>query len=80
MWHFEPQGPDLNPKVYENAGSGSFHNEYVSATLLLTVQSCGIWQFGTHVYPLLYSSLLTAIVYHAFILLYMDHTGKYEAG
>jgi hypothetical protein len=39
-----------------------------------------MWQFGTHVYPLLYSSLLTAIVYHAFILLYMDHTGKYEAG
>jgi hypothetical protein len=49
-------------------------------TFPLTVQSCGIWQFGTHVYPLLYSSLLTAIVYHAFILLYMDHTGKYEAG
>ncbi len=44
------------------------------------LQSCGMWQFGTHVYPLLYSSLLTAIVYHAFILLYMDHTGKYEAG
>ncbi len=80
MWNFEPKGLDRDPKVCENAGSRSFNYEYGFATLFLTVQSCGIWQFGTHVYPLLYSSILTAIVYHAFILLYMDHTGKYEAG
>lgn len=43
-----------------------------------TNKSCGVWQFAGHVYPLLYSFTLTAIVYHAFITLFLDHSGKYE--
>ena len=41
--------------------------------------SCGLWQFATHLYPLAYSLTLTAILYHAFITLYMDYKGDYEA-
>lgn len=44
-----------------------------------TNKSCGMWQFASHVYPILYSFLLTAIVYHAFITLFLDHSGKYES-
>jgi len=40
--------------------------------------SCGLWQFGTHLYPLLYSFLLVAIVYHAFVTLFLDYSGSYE--
>lgn len=42
--------------------------------------SCGLWQFATHWYPLLYSVLLCAIVYHAFITLFLDYSGGYEEG
>ena len=41
--------------------------------------SCGLWQFASHLYPLAYSLTLTAILYHAFITLYMDYKGDYEA-
>ena len=37
-----------------------------------------ILQFGTHLYPLLYSFLLVAIVYHAFVTLFLDYSGSYE--
>ena len=40
--------------------------------------SCGLWQFATHLYPVLYSFLLIAIIYHALITLYMDYKGDYE--
>ena len=40
--------------------------------------SCGLWQFASHLYPLAYSVTLTAILYHAFITLYMDYKGDYE--
>ena len=40
--------------------------------------SCGLWQFASHLYPLTYSVTLTAILYHAFITLYMDYKGDYE--
>ena len=42
--------------------------------------SCGLWQFASHLYPLAYSVTLTAILYHAFITLYLDYKGDYEAG
>ena len=35
-------------------------------------------QFGTHLYPLLYSFFLVAIVYHAFVTLFLDYSGSYE--
>ena len=35
-------------------------------------------QFGTHLYPMLYSFLLVAIVYHAFVTLFLDYSGSYE--
>ena len=41
--------------------------------------SCGLWQFASHLYPLAYSVTLTAILYHAFISLYLDYKGDYEA-
>ena len=37
-----------------------------------------ILQFGTHLYPLLYSFLLVAIVYHAFVTLFLDYSESYE--
>merc|ERR1712130_1005864 len=40
--------------------------------------SCGVWQFATHLHPLLYSYLLVAIVYHAFVALFLDTRGHYE--
>lgn len=40
--------------------------------------ACGMWQFATHLYPLLYSTLLLAVVYHAFITLFLDYSGGYE--
>lgn len=40
--------------------------------------SCSLWQFASHWYPLLYSVLLLAIVYHAFITLFLDYSGGYE--
>ena len=40
--------------------------------------SCGLWQFASHWYPLLYAVLLLAIVYHAFLTLFLDCTGRYE--
>lgn len=40
--------------------------------------SCGVWQFVSHLHPLLYSYLLVAIVYHAFVQLFMDTRGRYE--
>ena len=40
--------------------------------------SCGLWQFASHLYPLTYSVTLVAILYHAFITLYMDYKGDYE--
>lgn len=42
--------------------------------------SCGLWQFGTHLYPFLYSTLLICIVYHAFVTLFLDYSGGYEEG
>lgn len=39
---------------------------------------CGLWQFATHAYPIVYSCLLVAIVYHSFIALFLDYTGQYE--
>ena len=38
--------------------------------------SCAMWQLGTHWYQLLYSVLLLAIVYHAFITLFLDYSGR----
>lgn len=43
-----------------------------------TDQVCGTWQWVGHVYPMLYSFTLTAIIYHAFITLFMDNLGQYE--
>ena len=40
--------------------------------------SCGLWQFATHLYPLVYSFMMVAIMFHAFITLYMDYKGDYE--
>ena len=40
--------------------------------------SCGVWQFAAHLHPLLYSYLLVAIVYHAFVALFLDTRGHYE--
>ena len=40
--------------------------------------SCGLWQFATHLYPIIYSYLLIAIMFHAMITLYMDYKGDYE--
>ncbi len=40
--------------------------------------ACGLWQFSTHIPPLLYASLLLAIVYHAFVTLFLDYSGGYE--
>lgn len=40
--------------------------------------SCSLWQFATHWYQLLFSVLLVAIVYHAFITLFLDYSGSYE--
>ena len=40
--------------------------------------SCGFWQFASHLHPLLYSYLLVAIVYHAFVALFLDTRGHYE--
>ena len=40
--------------------------------------ACGLWQFSSHFYPLLYSALLTAIAYHAFLTLFIDYSGSYE--
>ncbi len=36
------------------------------------------FQYGTHLYPLLYSFLLLAIIYHAFVTLFLDYSGSYE--
>ena len=40
--------------------------------------SCGLWQFATHLYPLVYSFMMVAVMFHAFITLYMDYKGDYE--
>ena len=40
--------------------------------------SCALWQYATHLYPILYSVLILAIVYHAFITLFLDYSGSYE--
>ena len=40
--------------------------------------SCAAWQFATHWYPIAYSVLLLAIVYHAFVTLFLDYSGGYE--
>jgi hypothetical protein len=40
--------------------------------------SCGMWQMATHWYPILYAVLLMAIVYHAFVTLFLDYSGGYE--
>ena len=37
-----------------------------------------MWQFAAHLHPLLYSYLLVAIVYHAFVALFLDTRGHYE--
>ena len=39
---------------------------------------CGLWQFASHLYPLTYSATLTAVLYHAFITLFLDYKGDYE--
>ena len=43
-----------------------------------TDTACGIWQFATHAYPILYASFLLAIVFHAFVTLFLDYSGGYE--
>ena len=40
--------------------------------------SCGLWQFSTHLYPIMYSFLLVSVMFHAMITLYMDYKGDYE--
>merc|ERR1719412_2938941 len=40
--------------------------------------SCGLWQFATHAYPIVYASFLLAIVFHAFVTLFLDYSGGYE--
>jgi len=40
--------------------------------------ACGLWQFSSHCPPIFYSSFLLAIVYHAFITLFLDYSGGYE--
>ena len=40
--------------------------------------SCGLWQFSTHLYPVMYSFILVSIMFHALITLYMDYKGDYE--
>ena len=40
--------------------------------------ACGLWQFSSHYPPILYSCFLIAIVYHAFITLFLDYSGGYE--
>ena len=40
--------------------------------------ACGIWQFATHAYPIFYASFLLAIVFHAFVTLFLDYSGGYE--
>jgi hypothetical protein len=40
--------------------------------------ACGLWQFSSHLPPLMYSAFLLAIVYHAFITLFLDYSGGYE--
>ena len=42
--------------------------------------SCGAWQFGAHLHPLLHSYLVVATVYHAFVTLFLDTRGAYERG
>jgi hypothetical protein len=45
---------------------------------ILKSNSFSSFQFGTHLYPLLYSFILLAIVYHAFVTLFLDYSGSYE--
>jgi len=40
--------------------------------------SCALWQFSSHLYPLLYSFFLITVVYHAFVSLFLDYRGVYE--
>merc|ERR1719412_775086 len=40
--------------------------------------SCGLWQFASHAYPIFYASFLLAIVFHAFVTLFLDYSGGYE--
>ena len=40
--------------------------------------ACGLWQFATHAYPIFYSAFLLAIVFHAFVTLFLDYSGGYE--
>ena len=40
--------------------------------------ACGLWQFATHSYPIFYASFLLAIVFHAFVTLFLDYSGGYE--
>ena len=40
--------------------------------------ACGLWQFSSHSPPIFYASFLIAIVYHAFITLFLDYSGGYE--
>ncbi len=40
--------------------------------------ACSFWQFCSHLAPLLYSVLLLAVVYHAFVTLFLDYSGGYE--
>ncbi|TRY61740.1 hypothetical protein TCAL_09254 [Tigriopus californicus] len=40
--------------------------------------SCAFWQYGSHIYPIMHSVILCAIVYHAFITLFLDYSGGYE--
>jgi len=40
--------------------------------------ACGLWQFATHAYPIFYAAFLLAIVFHAFVTLFLDYSGGYE--
>jgi len=51
-----------------------------SASWTRSSSSCGAWQFGAHLHPLLHSYLVVATVYHAFVTLFLDTRGAYERG
>ena len=40
--------------------------------------ACGLWQFASHAYPIFYAAFLLAIVFHAFVTLFLDYSGGYE--
>jgi len=40
--------------------------------------ACAFWQFCAHWSPMAHAALLSVIVYHAFVSLYLDHDGFHE--